>query len=387
MALLGTPLLVLLAVLAVGLPFAAVLLWSRVRGPRALQAAQRGGLLAAAQIAAVMLVAVALNDYGNFYGSWSSLLRAQSQHARVSAGNGPAGVHSSRPPHQPPAASGQIEQLPDPAYATHAQWPVLGRLESVMIRGASSGLKEHAYVYLPPQYFQSQYAGSRFPAMEVLTGYPGSDADMIHGMNYPGVLLSLITQHQTQPTVLVMLRPSVNYPRDTECTNVPAGPQAETFYASDLPSQVSHSYRVRPTGWGAIGGSLGGYCAAKLTMLHPTVFYAGVSIQGYYTARRDSTTGDLWGGSLVLRHLNDLEWRLGHMPPPPISLLVQSTLDQQGPYGYQDTERFTALVKKPMAVQMTMYQHGGHNIATWRIGLAQELSWLSAKLPAVVKAS
>ena len=41
-----------------------------------------------------------------------------------------------------------------------------------------------------------------------------------------------------QPMILVMLRPTVAPPRDTECVDVPGGPQTETFFAEDLPQAV-----------------------------------------------------------------------------------------------------------------------------------------------------
>ena len=47
-----------------------------------------------------------------------------------------------------------------------------------------------------------------------------------------------------QPMILVMMRPTVAPPRDTECVDVPGGPQTETFFAKDLPDAVSAHYRV-----------------------------------------------------------------------------------------------------------------------------------------------
>ncbi|MGI8881608.1 MAG: alpha/beta hydrolase [Jatrophihabitans sp.] len=384
MSLMGTPLLILLAVLAMAFPVGAVLYWHRIPGPRPVRTGTRAGLLVASQLTAVLLVAAALNDYGAFYSSWGSLLNRRLHNVHITASIGHRDGEPTRRVDPAPATAGRITLQVDPPYAGRAQWATRGRLQSVIISGASSGLHEHAFVYLPPQYFQPKYARTRFPALEVMSGYPGSERDLITGMNYPTLLTSLILQHRVRPTVLVLLLPSVTYPHDTECTNVPAGPQAETFYAGDIPSQVAHDYRVLATGWGAIGGSTGGYCAAKFAMLHPRVFHAAVSIQGYYVALKDHTTGDLWGGSSVLRNLNDLEWRLRTMPAPPVSIMVVSTLDQRGPYGHLDTERFASLVKAPMAVQTVMYPHGGHNIATWRIGLSDELAWLSARLPGPV---
>ena len=42
--------------------------------------------------------------------------------------------------------------------------------------GAQRAVRARALVYLPPQYFQKAYARTLFPAVEVMTGYPGIDA-------------------------------------------------------------------------------------------------------------------------------------------------------------------------------------------------------------------
>ena len=98
-----------------------------------------------------------------------------------------------------------------------------------------------------------------------------------------------------------MLRPTVVPPRDTECTDVPGGPQAQTFLAQDVPVASPDSVRVQPVGWGhratppaatahqdrhdALGRLQGRACPCRATT----------------TRLQDTTTGDLWGGSRVLR--------------------------------------------------------------------------------------
>ena len=93
------------------------------------------------------------------------------------------------------------------------------------ISGGRSGLSEHAFVWLPPQYYQPAWAHRAFPAAEVLTGYPGNDLSLVNRMNYPQVVQQQVAAGHARPMVLVMLRPTVVPPRDTECTDVPAGPQ------------------------------------------------------------------------------------------------------------------------------------------------------------------
>lgn len=284
-------------------------------------------------------------------------------------------------------AAGRVEVGKDPSGAVPAQWPTLGRLESVTITGGASRLRSHAYVYLPPQYFQTRYAHTRFPGVEVLTGFPGRDADLIQGINFPEALRQLIAAKRAQPMVLVMTRPAVTYPRDTECTDVPAGPQVQTFFAADLPAAAANAYRVRSTGWGAIGISTGGYCAAKLAMLHPDRFPAAVSISGYYLTLRDHTTGDLWGGSQRLRNLNDLEWRLRHLPAPPVSVLTTIGSRETAFDEIPDMRRFVSLVKPPMRVSTIVFPRAGHTVRSFNAELAPTLTWLSRHIPAATRTS
>jgi enterochelin esterase-like enzyme len=373
MSLTGRPLLVLLVILAVGSPVATLVLWTRLR-PKSLAVVVRAVMVVGCQLAAVMLVAVLANNYGNFYGSWSDLVAGGSQTVGISPVPGSAG--------NSPATAGSLTAKPFPRYSSQAQWPIKGRIDSVTIRGANSGLRSHAYVFLPPRYFRSAFAHSRFPAAEVFTGYPGTDLNLVERLKYQDVLLRQIRKRKARPMVLVMLRPSVTFPRDTECTDVPAGPQALTFFAQDVTSQISRHYRVKSTGWGAIGDSTGGYCSAKLAMMYPAVFPAAVALSGYYNSLQDQTTGDLWGGSQVVRNLNSLDWRLQHQPAPAVSLLVTTGTDEKGTEGYRNTLEFLKLVKPPMTVSKLVQPHGGHNFAAWSAELPTSMNWLSARLHA-----
>jgi enterochelin esterase-like enzyme len=404
MRLLGTPLLWLLGGLTVAVPATTYLLWSRVRGPRPVRVAARGGMILASQLVALCLVAAAINDYGYFYSNWSELAAGIGQFAGTDSAQGqpsePAGsaTHPAKAPAE--AGTGAAEVRPVtarssgsvlirsyPSFSGRGQWASLGRIESVTIRGGISQLSSHAYVYLPPQYYQPAYAHAWFPAAEVLTGYPGDDQNLVSRMRYQDVLRDLVAQHRARPMVLVMLRPAVTFPRDTECTNVPAGPQAETFLAADLPTQVAAHYRVQPTGWGVMGDSTGGYCATKIAMLNPGAFRAAVSMSGYYFALHDRTTGSLWGGSPVVRDLNDLNWRLRHLPAPAVSVLVCTSPAEGGADGYAEALQFLHEVHPPMLADLLTVPHGGHNFTSWDRELPSGLQWLSQRIAGPVTAS
>ena len=107
----------------------------------------------------------------------------------------------------------------------------------------------------------------------------------------------LIAQGKMQPTVIVMVRPTIAPPRDTECVDVPGGPQAETFFAKDLPDALRSAYRVGhdPSAWGRSGYSSGGTCALQLAMRNPKAYTSAAALSGDYAIKDDPTTGNLFG--------------------------------------------------------------------------------------------
>lgn len=380
MALSDPSLLWLLGLLTVGLPVAAVLLWHRIPGPRAAVVSARLASVVACQLVAVLLVGAALNDYAYFFGSWGDLWASVTQTVENRYPVTPMTLtHRAAP-----SSTGGVTLIGSPRirlrHVSAASWPKAGRLETVRIQGDVSQLRSRAYVYLPPQYFQAQYKHTTFPAVEVIGGYPSTDKMLVLRLGFQRDLAHAIVRHRAKPMILVIMRPSITFPRDTECTDVPGGPQVETFYAQDVPRAVGAAYRVSSADWGTMGVSTGGYCAAKLAMGYPVVFQAGVSLSGYYRALRDYTTGDLWGGSPQLRDLNDLEWRLAHQPAPPVSLLVTSSRDEGGTFGIRDTRRFLRLVRPPMHVDSIIAPTGGHTFSTWAPEGPQALRWLSEHL-------
>jgi S-formylglutathione hydrolase FrmB len=180
--------------------------------------------------------------------------------------------------------------------------------------------------------------------------------------------------------VVVMVSPTVAPPRDTECADVPGGPQAETWLAQDVPQEVAARYRVlAPGAWGLLGVSTGGFCAVKLVLRHPDVFCCAVGMSGYLHAITDLTTGDLYQHDAALRHASDPLWRLAHLPQPRVRILLtasraESDLNQQA-------QAFVAADRSPLQVATLMVPSGGHNFGVWVGELPTCLQWLSLSLP------
>ncbi|WP_131762876.1 alpha/beta hydrolase, partial [Actinomadura fibrosa] len=258
-----------------------------------------------------------------------------------------------------------------------------GQVEHLDIRGVRTGIASEAYVYLPAQYFQPAYAARRFPVVVLLAGYPAADRKVwISKGHIPRDAADATAAGRVQPMIYVMMRPTVRNGWDTECADVPGGPAVETFFAQDVPEAIATTYRTPDDrrGWGLAGYSTGGYCAAKLALLHSDRFAAAVSMAGHFEALLDPTTRALYGGSRALRRSSDLTWRLRNLPQPPVSILVASA--DVGEKTFPSARRFMAAARPPLVVDSVLLRTGGHNFKTFRMYIPPSLRWLSARLRA-----
>jgi len=369
--------LALSALISVLLIVGTVWLWPRLAKRSWTAVCARLGTILGTQLAVMCTLGLLANNYFAFYSSWADLLGTNNggpvtiQNQLLDGGRHP-GVQ-------------QISNENVRGTNTVGREPaVVGKLERIRIPGASTGLSTEGYVYLPPQYFQPEYQNKKFPAVIAITGFPGDAKNLITKLNYPSSELQLIKDGKSKPTVLVMMRPSPAMPRDTECEDIPGGPQSETYFAKDVPQAIRGSYRIAEGAgsWGVIGNSTGGYCALKLAMKHPDVFSAAVSLSGYYRAAEDPTTGDLFGGNQQRRDAADLDWRLANLPKPQVSLLVGGSKEGDGDY-YSATRKFIDGAKGGATkVSSITLDTGGHNFNTWSRMLPASLGWLGEHLNA-----
>ncbi|WP_432139129.1 MULTISPECIES: alpha/beta hydrolase [unclassified Streptomyces] len=363
----------LLAVLsALSLFVGTVWLWPRLARRSWRAVGGRVGLLLGTQVTVFASVGLVANQAFGFYASWADLFGQETEMGVVvdhTAGRG-----------------GQLKVLETHRVdgAPGARPQVGGQVQKVSVQGRTSRIASPAYVYLPPEYFQPEYRTRTFPAAVVLTGYPGTAKALVDKLHFPRTARELAEKGRMQPMILVMLRPTVAPPRDTECVDIPGGPQTETFFAKDLPDAVRGHYRVtaRPGSWGIIGDSTGGYCALKIAMHHPRVYAAGAGLSPYYKAPTDPTTGDLFHGNETLRHEADLFWYIKNRPAPDTSLLVTSS--KVGEANYKETLKFIDEVKATDRTRISsiILDSGGHNFNTWRREIPPALEWISGRLGA-----
>ncbi|MER6027753.1 alpha/beta hydrolase-fold protein [Streptomyces sp. NPDC001851] len=372
MGLTSNKVLVLAIVLAVVLFVGTVWLWPRLARQSWRAISGRVGLLLGTQLALFASVGLYANQAFGFYASWADLFGQENGQGVVvdhmAEGSSPVHVVSAS------RVIGASSPLPQ----------VAGQVQKVDIIGRTTHIATPAFVYLPPEYFQPQNRARKFPVSVVLTGYPGTAQALVDKLHYPTTAQQLARQGKMQPMILVMLRPTVAPPRDTECVDVPGGPQTETFFAKDLRDSVVAHYRVdkTPAGWGIVGDSTGGYCALKIAMHHPASYAAAAGLSPYYKAPIDPTTGDLFRGNENLRNRADLFWDLKHLTAPETSLLVTSS--KVGEHNYKDTLKFIKSVQDTNVTRISsiILPSGGHNFHTWQREIPSMLQWMSERLVA-----
>lgn len=352
----STSLLVLLAVLSLALPVALVLTWRR-RPHGVLGGAARLVVVIICQALAVTSVGLAANNSFGFYNSWSDLLGTRAAASPAAATNRLVPADGSQ---------GRIVSL---------SVPVSGPVP----RGASRALTVLAW--LPPQYGQPAYRHTRFPVTMMLPGQPGTPQGVFAQFGFAQAATAAIADHAVTPFVAVFPPLMIAPPRDTECTDVPGGPQAETWLSHDVRSHVLSSLRVSSDArrWSTMGWSTGGFCAAKLLLHHPSLFHAAVGFGAYFDSETDKTTGRLFGHSQALRNENSPLWLVQHRPLPTTNLLiVVSTQDRSSYDGvfYADSQAMIAATTGTPGVSTIVLDSGGHNYRVYQPTVPQALAWL-----------
>nr|WP_237554581.1 alpha/beta fold hydrolase [Streptomyces sp. SID4948] len=342
----STWLAVLLCAAAVAAVAGAVLLWSRIRGPRAIRVALRVGMIVVCQLTAIFVVMVTVNNQYGFYASWDDLLGDANAGGRPA----PAPGHTLAP------------VVPDytVTFTSYSQG-----FRKATVRGWDSGTKGDVIVWLPPQYGKKEFAHTRFPVIEVLHGIPGTPHSFLRGMRLGRIMQAQITAGRAEPAILVL--PTITPDRvNTGCADVPGKSKVATWLTDDVVRTINHNFRTLPAprGWAVMGISTGGYCAARLALDHPDTFAAAAAMAPDNPA--DGFRSPLW---------------LARTTRPHVQLLIESSLqDPESPPKFADS--LSAAVRPPGTVTVLRMPSGGHNWRTWGRMFPTAFTWLSARIEA-----
>lgn len=349
MELTSTTFLVTLIVVTALAMLGALLLWNRVPGPAWLRWPARVLMLGLCQLTAICVVATWINGGYGLYSSWDDLLGTGSgQSADAMTG--------------PPVGRARFTASGDGTRSTY-------------FRGSHSKLAGQVTVWTPPEYSAPGADRTRFPVLVLLHGYPGTPRTWIDLGDLPAQLTRLVGQGKAHPFIVVI--PEI-YPGgvNTDCSNTPDRRIAD-WLARDVPDLVSRTFRTLPApgGWGLMGVSTGGFCAAKLPLQYPKAFRAGAALDP------DPLTGDPEVlPDRALRERNSPMWLVGHAGKTDVGLfLATSAQDKDSPP--EQLEAFSAAAADTgVRVKTLVRPAGGHNFQTW-IGMYPDaLGWLSTEL-------
>ncbi|MFI5685029.1 alpha/beta hydrolase [Streptomyces sp. NPDC051636] len=365
MSLTGTAFLrttMVLSVVALVLP---LVLWSRMRGPKALRVAARVLMLLFAQGTAVTLVVVLVNNSNNLYDDWADLLGTGNhvQQAADLGRDGTGGIAFKRLP--------KVKQTFSTADGPgmHAAG---GRV--TQLKGRVSGVNAEVYLWLPPQYEEPAYRHRKFPVVELLPGYPGSAKAWFGTLKAHEQLLPLMEDGQVAPFILVAPRTNLLAGVDTGCANIPGTVSADSWLSIDVPKMVMDNFRAEPapSGWAVAGYSAGAHCAVKLAVAHPDRYRAAVSLSGYNDPIGERTSLAAQNPALRARNNPYLLLRKAAVPPR-FALYVSGESGD----GYQAGVALESIAKAPTTVHVVFLPRsaGGHTMALWRPQVVPSFRW------------
>lgn len=349
LSLTGQPLLVVTILLAIVAVIGVVVLVYLATRPRRWTKARRLVLVSGALVLALLGPAFAVgatalvvnNTYG-FYTSWADLL-----------GSGPGQATI--------ATNGLVK-------------PGQGALNVPTVHTRTGAQNQKMMVWLPPGY--DPHAARPYPVVMFLPGQPSSPRSWFNNFDVARIATELVRTHKMAPFVGAFPNLTIAPPRDTECTNIPGGPQAETWLNTEAPAYLAQHYRVPAPGpdWSVVGWSTGGFCAAKLATAHPGRFGSVAALGAYFTPLQDRSTGDLFGGVAQRFHQNSPLWLYQHNHGLGSSrlLIVAGKQDRDT---WIETQRMLRATRNDPAVSHLIFPTGGHNFRNYRTYLAEILLW------------
>jgi enterochelin esterase-like enzyme len=361
---------------------ATFLLWNRIPGPRAVRVAGRSVLLVVGEFLGIVALLVTLNiSYGGLVVSWGDLMGDQSVDGAHMTGQ--AGEVTMKP-----VAKVAARSITRALKFTHAGNGFI----RTTLKGSASGVSAQVYVWLPPGY--DRHPGTYYPVLELLHGVPDSPGAWMTQMHVATRMKSAIATGTVHPFILVIpvVTPYADHssPRDDEeCTDLSSHDRIETWVTQDVRNMVLSQFRAisAASGWGLMGYSTGGFCAANLLLRHPDRYKAGVSISGYYSPESPPVTADA-----ALAQENDPIRRVRETTTPPVSLLMtasaQDPVDPPSePQALIDAARANPRSRSTEIQQYIAPLGGGHNQSAWEKMLPTAFRWFTQRLSGPVTAS
>ncbi|SDO76820.1 Enterochelin esterase [Nakamurella panacisegetis] len=375
-------------VAAIGLFVWVIIDWPRSARPGWLSVLRRVGYQLAVVILLLLAVGTALNDQYGWYANWGDLgtifgATAAPGHevaagAAATAAAGPIAVDSRTSVHHTAVPLADLPSLAKIDLAT-GRGPANGQIRSYEIDGKASGYRGSVAVWFPASYTEPAMAGHRYPVIEAFHGVPGAPRQIWFNMHLGDQVATAVSAGTIADSVVVMPYWSPKNV-DTECLDGGKGfIQMETFLTKDVTTWVEHHLRVYEdrSSWATIGLSAGAWCASMLTMLHPTLYSAAISLGGYWQPGFEAGYVPFAPNSQQARHYDLLA--TAHDDPPKVALWVQTS--PADVFSWGTTSELLKTARAPLSVTADVIPNAGHRFSVW-VGLVpQTLQWLGRTVP------
>jgi enterochelin esterase-like enzyme len=275
-------------------------------------------------------------------------------------------------------ARGDLAHRPRYLAATETQ-PLHGTVVKEELGGIRFSAKP-LYIYLPPGYSDVRNELRRYPVLYLLHGSPGIAIDWIRTGHVDTTMDALLRENAVHPFIIAMPDFDLGYARDTQCEDIPGGPQMQTYLTHDVVSFVDAHFRTLATRSDRIigGFSAGAYCGINLVMRHQNVFSAFVSQCGYTKPDENAYTRDLFGGSALLRRENTPADYLPWMPiEHPLGAYIEAGSEDRA---FRGPSEYVAEILRLHGAIVTFHLFDGHD-HTWadaRAHASYVLRWASS---------
>jgi enterochelin esterase-like enzyme len=263
------------------------------------------------------------------------------------------------------------------AAATHPGKPTKpvkakGKMVTLSIPAGSGIGVTQAWVWLPPQYFESPQP--RLPVMYLFHGSPGMPKDWFHGGRAANV--GRLLAQQNTPVIEVAPQMSRNWLDDPECVDG-AHEQVETHLLDQIIPTVDRSLRTQPDRDGRIfaGMSAGGYCALNLGLRHRDLVSTILDLSGYTIPTHTGGMSALFGAdhAAAAAANSPAGYAAGLTGGPPMRVWLDSGSEDK--QVIREMQAIAPILRSDNMTVLERTRPGGHSYSVWRPALQQAAVW------------
>ena len=353
----------LFSIAAIGLTLFATIYWKKIYRKSGLNFIVRLFIILLCQALALVSVGLQINRANGFFESWNDLVGSTSNYAPNSI------------------STDSMKLLSKKDLSNAQKLASNSRLVREVITGSDSKVSNVVYMVLPSVAAKEIEKGrplnsKRFQVIEFLTGFPSQPIMWVKVLKIDRQLALYNKSHSGHEIIGVFPQVNIAGNYDLECMNLPSPqPAAETWLSSDMHSYLGSRLGLRDSKWGIMGVSTGGWCAAMLSIRHPDLYSAAVSIAGYYRPalpRKDPVVLQL---AMDKKYdLTDAEAALNKVLP----IYITASLGDK--YSIRETRKFLAKPHPNLAITYKELPSGGHNSRVWVPLIPGAIDWLQRNI-------